>query len=408
MTPMDTRNPTSSGEPFLDSPANPDRSRYRLGRRAALVGMGGNITLAAIKGVLAALTGSIALWADAVDTAADLVTNVVVLAGMSLARRPADAEHPWGHGRAEMVASLIVPVLLGVAAIEFGVRSVHRIIDPQPVGTDFSGMMLVGFAGLVALTGLAKEAMARYCFRVGRRIDNPSIVSDGWQHRSDAMRAVVVATALAAAHWDVYRLDGVLGLGVSGMMLVTAWRHISRAASRLLGEAPAEQLVDRIRNLAEHVHGVRDVHNVAVHDYGTHQVASLHVRLAGGRSLADAHRTATEVEQALMQQLGLSALVHAEPEADAHSTEHEQIDEVRDVVNAMLKRQAEITGFHSISVMEESHGLEVEFTIHVRSATPIEAVHRIEHDLGERLSERFPGLELHVHVEPEPRPSEEQ
>ena len=125
-----------------------DEERYALGRRAANIGIYGNIALALIKGVMAYLTQSISLWADTADTASDTVTSAVVLIGLFIARRPADREHPWGHGRAEPIATLVVAVLLGIVGVQLATRSVGRIVTPVALGgTAMAGVGLLVVAG---------------------------------------------------------------------------------------------------------------------------------------------------------------------------------------------------------------------------------------------------------------------
>jgi len=377
-----------------------ERRRYVLGRRAANISIYGNIGLGAAKALMAWWTNSIALWADTVHTASDSITSIVVLLGLRIARRPADKDHPFGHGRAETVATLVIAVLLAVVGVKFGQTSIERMVNPVDLGVSAGRLGLVLVAAAMLVAAVLKEWMARYAQRIGKLIDNTSLEADAWHHRSDALASVLVAMSmiLTVVGWGRYGIDGVLGLVISAIILYTAWGYLRDSASTLLGHAPRKESVDEIARVARAVHGVQDVHEVAVHDYGPRKVASLHIRLMRNLALEEAHRVASEVEKVLTQQLGVSALVHAEPDGEASPMEH--LEHIRDVVQRLLSAHPAIVSFHALDVQPEDHGLEVEFHVNIPPATPIESAHKLEHDVRNLLTAEFPKLHVHVHVEP--------
>jgi divalent metal cation (Fe/Co/Zn/Cd) transporter len=206
-----------------------------------------------------------------------------------------------------------------------------------------------------------------------------------------------VAAALVLARWRIYGADAWLGLGVSLIVLYTAWVHLKSSISALLGEQPDAAVIQRIETSARGVHGVQDVHAVTVHDYGRRKVASLHVRLLSELPLEEAHRMATEVEQSLAQALDMSALVHSEPAGETLPKEH--LDDIRRAVERLLIVHPSIVSFHALSVHPEDHGLEVEFHLHVPPATSIEAAHTLDHEVTALQTREFPELHVHVHIE---------
>ncbi len=376
-----------------------DEERYALGRRAANIGIYGNIALALIKGVMAYLTQSISLWADTADTASDTVTSAVVLIGLFIARRPADREHPWGHGRAEPIATLVVAVLLGIVGVQLATRSVGRIVTPVALGgTAMAGVGLLVVAGIMLFFALLKEWMARYTVRVGRRIENMSLVADAWHHRSDALISVLVAAALIGARFGYTGFDSWFGLGISGLVLYVAWGYLRDAGSSLLGRAPDEETLAAIERVGRAVHGVQDVHEVAVHEYGRRKIASLHVTLLPELTLAGAHAVASAVEAALGRELGLAALVHTEPAGDAPT--EDRLLAIRRGVEDLLTRHPAVVSYHALTVLREDHGLEVEFHVRMAPGTTIEAAHALEHGLANEMPQKLGQLHVHVHVEP--------
>ena len=357
-----------------------------------------NALLAAGKFFLATLTGSVALLADAVHTASDMLTSLVVWIGLRVARRPADREHPYGHGRAETISALVVAVLLGMAGLNLAWESVSRVLEPREVGADLGDAALLTVAAIILATALVKAWLGRYAWHVGCAIENRSLLTDAWHHYSDALSSVLVVAALVLARWDVFGADAWMGLGVSVILLVTAWIHGRAAGSSLLGEQPDTAWVSRVAAEAGGVHGVCDVHDIEVHDYGRRRVVSLHVSLESGLALADAHEVASVVEQRLGGQLAVAAVVHAEPIDEPLPAAH--LAEVRRAVRQLLIRHVGIVSFHALTVQPEDHGLEVEFHVHVPPATPVASAHKLEHDVTEMLVQEFPDLHVHVHIEP--------
>jgi len=377
-----------------------DEERYALGRRAANIGIYGNILLAVIKGGMAFLTHSISLWADTAHTAADTVTSAAVLIGLYIARRPADREHPWGHGRAENVATLVIAVLLAVVGVELAAGSLERIIKPGDwnQGAELAGTVLLVVAGVMIVFAVLKEWMARYAARVGRQIENTSLEADAWHHRSDALASVLVAGALVGARLGYNRLDGWFGLAISFLILHAAWDYLKQSASDLLGRAPPEETLAAIERVGRAVHGVQDVHEVGVHEYGRRKIASLHVTLMPELTLEGAHAVASAVEEALSRELGLAALVHTEPSGSGPT--EERLLAVRRGVEDLLTRHPAVVSYHALTVLREDHGLEVEFHVRMAPGTTIEAAHALEHGLASEMSQKLGQLHVHVHVEP--------
>ncbi|MBN2584572.1 MAG: cation diffusion facilitator family transporter [Planctomycetes bacterium] len=380
------------------SPSSEDATRYAQGRRAAIVSIVGNCLLAAVKLALGLLTNSISLMADAAHTASDMLTSIVVWIGLRVARQPADAKHPYGHGRAETIAALVVAVLLGAVGLDLAVSSISRALRPPKVGEEFGSTGMLLAAGFILASVFFKAWMGYYASRVGHTIKNQSLLADAWHHYSDAFSSILVVIALVLARYGIYGADGWLGLGVSIVLLGTAWFHMKMAGSALLGERPDEELVQRIEGAARSVHGVIGVHGVAVHDYGRRKVTSLHIELTPNLPLDGAHHVASQVETAIAQQTGLMALVHAEPQSEQRFDK--RIAAIRSTVSEMLARHPSIVSFHALSVLPEDHGLEVEFHVHIRPGTPIEDAHKLEHGLEERLLTKLGDLHVHVHVEP--------
>ncbi len=275
-----------------------------------------NVILFGLKLWAAVLTGSVAMVADAWHTLADSLTSVIVLVGFSMGARPADREHPFGHGRAEVIAAVVIGTLLAVVSVGFGREAVLRLVHHETAS--YSTLAAVVFAA----STLLKEALARWSIRVGRRIEAPALVADGWHHRSDAIASgvIVVGVLLGPRFWW---MDGVLGIAVALLIMHAAWEVIRDAADDLMGGTPSPALEDRVRAIiaAEAPAGCAP-HHLHLHHYGVHRELTLHLYLDPAMSVRQAHDIADRVEAALMEQLGIHATVHVDPD-DAELRERE-------------------------------------------------------------------------------------
>lgn len=256
--------------------------------------------------------GSVSMVADSWHTLSDTLTSAVVIVGFFIAAKPSDPKHPFGHARAESIASLIIGVLLGVVGFSFAVESVKRLLDTQSVTFNFFGIMVF------VVSIIVKEGLARFAFWAGKKAKARSIVADGWHHRSDAIAsALIVVGALFGS--SLWWMDGVLGIGVSLLILYAAFDVVRDAAAYLLGEAHSNELEDEIKRLImQKQSAVKDVHHIHVHNYGVHREITLHIRLDPQMHLSDAHDITTEIEMHLRERMSVTATVHLEPFRTEH------------------------------------------------------------------------------------------
>jgi cation diffusion facilitator family transporter len=268
-----------------------------------------NIALFAVKLIFGLLFNSISLIADSFHTLADVVTSVIVVIGFFISRQPADREHPHGHGRFENIATLVIAILLVIIGVEFFRTSLNRFIKPQVVG----GTITVAL--VILASALLKEWLARFAIYLGNKIKASVLLADAWHHRTDAIASALVSVAIGAAILGYFKVDSVFGMLVSALIVYTGYILGRTAVSFLMGEAPSEELVDKISRIALSIKGVKNTHKVTVHDYGTHKAVSLHVHVDKNLTVDESHHIAMQVKDrisALLQ--GTTAEVHIEPE----------------------------------------------------------------------------------------------
>lgn len=276
----------------------------------AWVSIVGNIVLALMKLSLGLWVGSISLLADAAHTVSDVLTSFVVIIGFKISTMPADEEHPFGHGRAEFLSTLGIAFLLGFVGFEFAKSSYQRLVE----GAQVSGNLFV--AAVMVLSSAVKEWMTRFALFLGEKSSAPSLIGDALHHRTDAVASLLVAVAIASAGFGYHKVDAILGLFVSALIIYTAVMLGLESSSSLIGEGPSKDLEMLVIRQALSCPFVQDAHEVKVHDYGDKKAVSLHISVDPGLSVEKSHDVATSVENAVKEHLSADVVVHVEPHED--------------------------------------------------------------------------------------------
>lgn len=287
---------------------SPARRRERLGAFEGHVSVVVNLLLAAVKLAAGLATGSLALIGDAFHSASDCLTSVVVIVGFHFSHKDPDREHPFGHGRAEHVSTLIIAILLIIAGAELGRAALERFMASQPLDPVPGWLIAV-----VGFTILIKEGLADFAFQLGRRIDSEALKADAWHHRLDSISTALVVFALLAENAGWPRMDGLVGLAVAALVVWSGLDIARGTVTRLIGQAPDAELLERLLDAGRSVEGVIGIHEVAVHDYGLNLYVSLHIEVAQSHSLVEAHRIAEDVEARIEEAVPSRAIVHVDP-----------------------------------------------------------------------------------------------
>ena len=267
----------------------------------------GNILLFGIKLWAGIVSASSALIADAWHTLSDSLSSLIIIIAAKVSGKKADEEHPFGHGRAELIAALIVGILLVLIAVDFFIECVHRLSDHTEAKYGLIALVVTVFSVVI------KEAMAQYAFYAYRKCQSLSLKADGWHHRSDAISSLVILVGIFVGKF-VWWADGALTLNVALMIAWTAYYIIRDGIRPLLGEAPDEELLNYLRSTCDDVLKEKsDVHHVHLHRYGNHQEVTFHVSFPSEISLEKAHQLVTLIENRLRDERRIEATIHPEP-----------------------------------------------------------------------------------------------
>lgn len=288
-------------------------SRQRLQRnlRTTFVGLGVNLALGLAK-LAAGLKGnSDALVADAVESFADIVGGLIVWQGLALAARPADEDHPYGHGKAESLASAAISTLLLLAAAGIGFHSVREFLGSRTVPSPFTLVVLLGVI-------VVKETLFRWVLRESQATDSVAVRSDAWHHRADAITSVAAVVGISISvvggpRWS--GADDIAAIVAAGIIAWNGWRLLRPALEELMDTQPPPEVLQRIRQVASDVAGVDQVQKCIVRRMGYQFLVDMHVHVDPHMSVDTSHALAHAVKDAVREAMPmvLDVLIHIEP-----------------------------------------------------------------------------------------------
>jgi cation diffusion facilitator family transporter len=285
------------------------QQNYKLGIIEGWISGIGNVILFVLKLWAGMITGSIALIADAWHTLTDTLSSLIVLIGLKIASKPADEEHPYGHGRAELISSLVIGILLILIGFHFGMAGCEKLQSHEI--TNYGTIAIV----VTILSLLVKEGMAQYAFYLGHKTNIASIKADGWHHRSDAISSLVILVGIFLGRFWWW-IDGVLAIIVSLIIFHVSWTILKKAVNNLLGEQPDPELINEIIEIGKQVHqeGLR-MHHFNIHNYGLHKEMTLHIVLPGKMTINEASHITRRLFSEIKLKKNILATIHIDTES---------------------------------------------------------------------------------------------
>ena len=284
--------------------------------RVTLLGMFVNMTLFIFKLVAGIVGRSGAMIADAVHSASDFATDIVVLAFVRISSKPRDDNHKWGHGKYETLASLIIGVALFAVGVEIFIESAEKIkavangeVLPRP-----------GAIALIAAVAsiIAKELLYQYSIRIGRKLESPSVVANAWHHRSDALSSIGALLGIGAAYLlgEKWRIaDPIAAIVVAALIIKVAIDLCRASLAELLEKSLPHETEEEILSIISSTPKVYNPHNLRTRRIGANIAIEVHIRVDGAMSVQDSHEISRDIERALRARFGeqTAVAIHIEP-----------------------------------------------------------------------------------------------
>lgn len=302
--------------------------RERYGMLSGGVGICLNLLLSAGKFFAGMVTGSIAITADAFNNLSDAGSSVVTLVGFKLAGQKADDGHPFGHGRMEYLAGLLVSLLILMVGVELGKSSIEKIIHPEAV--DFSPVS----AAILVAAILVKLWMCYFNRRLGQRIGSSAMAATATDSLSDAVATSAVLLGTLVGAFTGWKVDGWLGVAVAIFILRAGWGAAKDTVDPLLGTSPDPELVDDIHQVVLSHEQVVGMHDLVIHDYGPgRRMCSFHAEVPEKADIMAAHDAIDHIEREIYEKFGVETTIHMDPIA----TDDEQVNQLRNQVRSLVE-----------------------------------------------------------------------
>ncbi|HCX72955.1 MAG TPA: cation transporter [Candidatus Cloacimonas sp.] len=266
-----------------------------------------NVLLFGLKFWVGIRSASVALMADAWHTLSDSFSSIILFFGFKISNRGPDKKHPYGHGRMELIAAVIIGVILGVIGVNFVVESVQRFFNNE--SANFGLLAII----VTIISIIFKEAMARYATHLGKKLNSELIKADGWHHRSDALSSLLILAGIFLGSY-VWWIDSLLGVIVSFMLFYAAYEVLSQSINSLLGTKMDD---DFKQKLEEFICSQLDfrvyLHHIHMHMYGEHKEMTFHIKLPADMTIGEGHKISKKLEKKLLEEYGINATIHFDP-----------------------------------------------------------------------------------------------
>ncbi len=327
--------------------------RGACGRLSGITGIILNILLVAGKLVAGLIAGSVAIIGDALNNLSDAASSIITLVGFKMAGKKPDKEHPFGHGRIEYIAGLIISILIIFMALELGRTSVESIISPGE--TQFSWLIM----GILIAAVLVKFWMFYFNRKIAKRIDSPSIAATAKDSLSDVAATLVVVIATACAPYTAFPIDGAAGLLVALFILKQGISALKETQAPLLGRPISKELAQKIDSLALEHPNILGVHDLIYHDYGPGKaIVSFHVEVPANSDLVEIHSMIDHIEREIDEKFGIEAVIHMDPVCSDC-----KCGEMRDLAEQAAKSIDPSATIHDLQVESGADGRKVFFDI---------------------------------------------
>lgn len=354
--------------------------RTAYGVLSSLVGICCNLLLFAAKVVIGMVMNSISVTADAFNNLSDAASSVISFVGVKMADKPADEEHPFGHGRMEYIAALIVSFLVIEVGFTFFKSSIGKLRTPEDMNFE-----LIPFVVLL-LSVMVKFWMGMFNRKLGKRIDSKVLLATSTDSLGDVVTTSVTILSILVYRFWGWNIDAVMGILVS---LVVMWAGIGIARDTLeplIGQAGDPELAARIRSEVESYDGIVGTHDMILHSYGPGRtMASLHAEVPRDRDIEDSHEVIDLAEREVSKKLGVFLVIHMDPV----EMKDEEVLECRQELKDYLKELNPELKFHDFRMVKGKYHTNLIFDVVV----PYSYTEEKERDLKKKIQQHMNGID---------------
>ena len=287
---------------------NDSNVREKYGTLGGLVGIIVNMIIAAAKLIIGSFSGSISITADAVNNFSDAGSSIITLIGFKMANKPADEDHPYGHGRIEYISGFIVAFIVLIFGVELMKSSVDRIINPSEITYSIWAIVVL------VLSIIGKIWLGLFNRKLGKAINSTAMTAVFTDCISDSGATAVTIISMLLAHFAKINIDGILGVIVAVIIIIAGINIIRDTLNPLLGQAPDKELVNDIADTVLSFDKVVGIHDLVLHNYGsTKTFGSIHVEVPANENVLVVHEIMDNIELEIKKKYGVEIVAHTDP-----------------------------------------------------------------------------------------------
>ena len=319
------------------------QTRTRYARRAGVFGIVSNLVLGVLKIIIGLLTGSIGIVADAVNNISDCASSALTILGFTLAEKKPDREHPYGHARYEYLFGFTIGIVMLLTGVLFAKESIEKIIHPQELSITVATFVVLALAIVV------KAVQMVVYLRCSKAIDSPALKASAEDSRNDIFTTAGILVAMSVMAITGINIDGLFGLAVSILVVISSIQTIKEQIAPLIGIKPTQERVKIITDKIMSYPGVLGIHDLVLHNYGVHNdFVTVHVEVDEAQSIVEIHDIVDKIEMDFKDELGISITIHMDPV----QVGNEKLDAIKEkIAVALNKLDSEIT-FHDVRMVD--------------------------------------------------------
>lgn len=355
--------------------------RTAYGILASVVGIICNVILFAIKLIIGLVLGSVAVMADAFNNLSDAASSIIGFVGVKMADKPADEDHPFGHGRMEYIAALIVAFIVIEVGLSFFKSSIEKISNPQSI--TFSLVSVI----ILAVSICIKLWLGFFNRKLGNRINSSVMKATATDAFGDVITTAVTVVSIIVAEFTSLNIDGYVGVLVS---LVVMWAGIGivrDTIAPLIGEAVDPELYEQIVKKVEGYEGIVGTHDLIVHNYGPgRSMASVHAEVPADVDLLKAHELIDRIEADVRNELGIFMVIHMDP----IETKNEAVREYKAMVKEVIASIDEAIEIHDFRIVDGEEQVNLIFDTVVPYSYDKKAETELRENICAKVKERNP------------------
>ena len=299
----------------LTAPAEGTTDFEKTAVRVSTFSIIGNAILVIFKMFAGIVAHSAAMVSDAVHSASDVLSSIIVIVGVKLSGKEADKEHPYGHERLECVAAIILAVILAGTGVMIGLKALEQILHPEADASAAPGMLAL-IAAMVSI--VTKEGMYRYTMHFAKMLDSASLMASAWDHRSDAFSSIGALVGIAGARLGYPILEHIASVVICLFILKAAYDIFMEALDKMLDHSAGDELEEEIRQCAAAMDKVKHVDLVRSREFGSRVYVDIEISCDGTMPLSESHKIAEQVHEAIETKFDKvkHIMVHVNPDGD--------------------------------------------------------------------------------------------